>query len=80
MSDDGWRFVLEGFSAGSVVWSRRHGPPPEAPGCRVPPHILREFGYHIEADETMLRQAMPEGGMPKDVKLEIFMGKKVEHH
>jgi hypothetical protein len=47
MSDEGWRFVLEGFAAGSVAWSRRHGPPPETPGCRVPAHILRDFGYHV---------------------------------
>jgi len=34
----------------------------------------------LEADETMLRQAIPEGGVPKDVKLEILIGKEGEHH
>jgi hypothetical protein len=33
----------------------------------------------LEADETLLRLAMLEGGMPKGVRLEIFIGKKVEH-
>jgi hypothetical protein len=44
MSDDGWRFLLEGFRAGNVAWPRKHGPPPGTPGCRIPSRILREFG------------------------------------
>jgi hypothetical protein len=46
LSDDGLRFLLEGWRAGNVAWNaRRHGPPPGSKGCRVPPKILREFGY-----------------------------------
>jgi hypothetical protein len=43
MSDDGWRFVLEGYVAGNLAWAAKHGPPPRAEGCRVPTRILREF-------------------------------------
>jgi hypothetical protein len=45
MTDDGWRFVLEGYVVGSVGWAKKHGPPPGADSCRVPRRILKEFGF-----------------------------------
>jgi hypothetical protein len=45
MTEDGWRFVLEGYAVGSVAWARKHGPPPGTEGCRVPRGILKEFGF-----------------------------------
>jgi hypothetical protein len=45
LSDDAARFLLEGWRAGNVTWSRKHGPPPGSPGCKIPSRILREFGY-----------------------------------
>jgi hypothetical protein len=45
MTDDGWRFVLEGFVVGSVAWAKKHGPGPGTEGCRVPRRILKEFGF-----------------------------------
>ncbi len=45
MTDDGWRFVLEGYVVRSVVWAKKHGPPPGTEGCRVPRGILKEFGF-----------------------------------
>jgi hypothetical protein len=45
MTDDGWRFLLEGFHVGSVAWAQKHGPPPGTEGCRVPRRILKEFGF-----------------------------------
>ena len=47
-------------------------------GLSPPPMLMNNDD--LEADETMLRQAIPEGGVPKDVKLEIFIGKEGEHH
>jgi hypothetical protein len=44
MTDDAWRFILEGYVAGNLAWATRHGPPPKTEGCRVPGRILREFG------------------------------------
>jgi hypothetical protein len=44
MSDEGWRFVLEGYVARTVAWVAKYGPPPGDRNCRVPPRILREFG------------------------------------
>jgi hypothetical protein len=45
MTDDGWRFVLEGYVVGSVGWAKKHGPPPGTEGCSVPRGILKEFGF-----------------------------------
>jgi hypothetical protein len=45
MTDDAWRFLLEGYRVGNVAWARKHGPPPEAPDCRVPRRILKAFGF-----------------------------------
>jgi len=45
MTDDGWRFVLEGYVVGSVAWATKHGPPPGSEGCRVPRRVLKEFKF-----------------------------------
>jgi hypothetical protein len=45
MTDDGWRFILHGFVAGTLAWSTRHRSPPKAPGCKVPVRVLKEFGF-----------------------------------
>jgi hypothetical protein len=45
MTDPGWRFLLEGYRAGNLAWPAKHGPPPEAAGCKVPRHILREYRF-----------------------------------
>ena len=41
--DEAYRFVLEGYVAGTVAWAAKHGPPPGSEGCKVPLRILREF-------------------------------------
>jgi hypothetical protein len=43
MTDEAYRFVLEGYVAGTVAWAAKHGPPPGSEGCKVPLRILREF-------------------------------------
>lgn len=44
IADDRWRMMVEFYRDGTP-WSDQHGPPPDAPGCRVPAVILAEFGF-----------------------------------
>lgn len=41
--EDGWRTRVRVHADGKA-WLAKWGPPPGAPGCKVPAHILAEFG------------------------------------
>ncbi len=45
MTEEAWRFVLEGYVAGNVAWATKHGPQPGAPRCKIPRRVLKEFGF-----------------------------------
>jgi hypothetical protein len=63
ITDAKWREYVQAFKANPFSWDRRElGARPGHNGCRVPPHILDEFGYPLVFKFDPKQQQKSEAG------------------
>jgi putative DNA primase/helicase len=63
ITDEEWRGHVQGYKADPFSWDRRElGARPGHSGCRVPSHILDEFGYPIVVTFEPKQQQRRNGG------------------